>query len=111
MFLYPVDILQFTELECLGYNGFAIAFCGEKRQLVGTQSVLPSFSPRVLEYLHAIVIAGRYIFKEFSIRIDHCYWFLLQSCCISDSILRPVYSGPSADLIYVIYMLCLGCVL
>lgn len=50
--------IQFSELEELGYNGFAIAFHKGKSQLVGTSSVLKSFTPHVLEYLHAVIVAG-----------------------------------------------------
>ena len=50
--------MQFSELEELGYKGFAIAFHSGKSQLVGTTSVLKSFTPHVLEYLHAVIVAG-----------------------------------------------------
>ena len=35
--------MQLSELEELGYKGFAIAFHSGKSQLVGTSSVLKSF--------------------------------------------------------------------
>ena len=50
--------MQFSELEELGYKGFAVAFHSGKSQLVGTSSVLQSFTPHVLEYLHAVIDAG-----------------------------------------------------
>ena len=51
-------IMQFSELEELGYKGFAIAFHGGKSQLVGTSSVIKTFTPPFLEYLHAVIVAG-----------------------------------------------------
>lgn len=51
-------IMQFSELEELGYKGFAIGFHGAKSQLVGTSSILQTFTPHLLEYLHAVVVAG-----------------------------------------------------
>ena len=51
--------MQFTELGSLGYRGFAIAFCEGKMQLVGTESVIGSFSPSVLEYIHALIQSGK----------------------------------------------------
>ena len=50
--------MQFSELEELGYKGFAIGFHGGKSQLVGTLSILETFTPHFLEYLHAVIIAG-----------------------------------------------------
>ena len=47
-----------SELEELGYKGFAIGFHGAKSQLVGTSSILQTFTPHLLEYLHAVVVAG-----------------------------------------------------
>ena len=55
---YFLTHLQFSELEDLGYKGFAIAFQGAKSQLVGTPSTLKSFSPQLLEYLHAVVVSA-----------------------------------------------------
>ena len=50
--------MQFSELEELGYKGFAIAFHSGNSQLAGTSSVVKSFTPEVLEYLHAVTVAG-----------------------------------------------------
>ncbi len=53
--------LQFAELKLLGYNGFAVAFCGGKSQLIGPDPIIGSFSSSVLEYLHALVVGGMYV--------------------------------------------------
>ena len=55
-----LTLFQFDELSELGYMGFAIAFHGEKVQIAGTSTTTASFSPSVVEYLHALVRAGKY---------------------------------------------------
>ena len=50
--------LQFEELESLGYCGFAVAFFEDKMELVSTSSMSDSFNPQLIEYLHALTIAG-----------------------------------------------------
>ena len=44
-----------------GYRGFAVAFGrgSAARQVVGTPSVLATFTPEVLEYFHGIVVSGK----------------------------------------------------
>ena len=59
--------MQFSKLEELGYKGFAIGFHGAKSQLVGTSSILQTFTPHLLEYLHAVVVAGTYIIVKSAI--------------------------------------------
>ena len=59
---------QFDELNDLGYMGFGIAFSGEKVQIAGTTS---SFTPSVVEYLHALVRLGMYD------SMDSCYMLYL----------------------------------
>ena len=51
-------LLQFEELENLGYCGFAVAFFEDKMELVSTSSMSDSFHPQLIvnEYLHALTI-------------------------------------------------------
>lgn len=51
---------QFEELDDLGFSGFAIAFYEDKMELVTTSalSTSESFTPQMIEYLHALIIAG-----------------------------------------------------
>ena len=51
-------LLQFEELENLGYCGFAVAFFEDKMELVSTSSMSDSFHPQLIEYLHALTITG-----------------------------------------------------
>ena len=51
-------LFQFDELNDLGYTGFGIAFCEEKVQIAGTSTTTSSFTPSVVEYLHALVRVG-----------------------------------------------------
>ena len=53
--------LQFAELKSLGYKGFAVTFCGGKTQLIGPDAIIASFSSKVLDYLHALVVGGKFI--------------------------------------------------
>ena len=48
--------IQFSELEELGYKGFANIFHGAKSQLVGTSSILQTFTTHLLEYIHAVLL-------------------------------------------------------
>ena len=50
--------IQFQDLEKRGYLEFAIGFYQESTQLVGTQITITSFSPPLIEYLHAVIVAG-----------------------------------------------------
>ena len=54
-------LFQFDELNDLGCMGFGIAFCEEKVQIAGTSTTTSSFTPSVVEYLHALVRVGMYI--------------------------------------------------
>ena len=56
---YPV--LQYDELEGLGFVGFALAFFEDKSEIVGTSSTLKCFTPELVEYLHAVMIAGWFV--------------------------------------------------
>ena len=53
--------LQFNELEELGFIGFSIGFYDECSWVVGTSATLKCFTPELLEYLHAVVIAGGHV--------------------------------------------------
>ena len=55
------SVLQFEELEYLGYKGFAVACCSRQigtNNLVGTESIVTSFSPEMCEYLRSVITAG-----------------------------------------------------
>ncbi len=56
--LYLHLLLQFSELEGLGYKGFAVAICGSKSQILGIPSVL-SLSPKIIEYFYSIITYGK----------------------------------------------------
>lgn len=60
-FLHFYPVLQYDELEGLGFVGFALAFFEEKSQIVGTSSTLKCFTPEFVEYLHAVIIAGWFV--------------------------------------------------
>ena len=51
-------LLQFQELEELGYEGFAVAFYKECTELVGTRLTVNCFNPALIEYLHAVIVSG-----------------------------------------------------
>lgn len=50
---------QFRELETLGYQGFAFGFRDDDVELVGTSSALRKIDGDDIDYLHAIVRAGK----------------------------------------------------
>ena len=54
-----VICLQFNELEEMGFIGFSVAFFDEQCQIVGTSTAIKCFTPQLLEYLHAVMIAGK----------------------------------------------------
>ena len=54
-----VIIIQFQELEELGYHAFAFGTYGDAVEMVGTTSALKC-SPQIVQYLSAVLIAGRY---------------------------------------------------
>ena len=56
-----VYFVQFDELEEIGFTGFAVAFLEEKTQIVGTSSVMKCFTPQFVDYIHSVMIAGKYI--------------------------------------------------
>ena len=64
--IYHVDAMQFEELQSLGYKGFAIAFGNGlgSSQLVGTQSVVSSFTVELCQYLYGIVITGELLLRN-----------------------------------------------
>ena len=39
--------------------GFAIGFNEENTQVVGTSTTLKCFTPQIVEYLHAMIVAGK----------------------------------------------------
>ena len=55
--LFDNFILQFTELESLGYRGFAVAFGRGSAavQVAGIPSVIATFTPEMLEYFQALL--------------------------------------------------------
>ena len=55
-------VLQFQQLEDLGYHAFAFGFHGDSVQLVGTSTALKCCSPQLLEYLHATIVAGELVY-------------------------------------------------
>ena len=55
-----LSLLQFEELEGLGYVGFSLVFLEEKSHIAGTSSVMKCFSPQLIEYLHAVIVAGKF---------------------------------------------------
>lgn len=55
--------MQFQKLEELGYQGFALGFYEEATELVGTGATVNLFSAPLIEYLHAIIIAGKEVHK------------------------------------------------
>ena len=54
---------QFQDLERIGYSGFALGYFQEDIQLVGTQAAINSISSALLEYLHAVIVAGKEIYE------------------------------------------------
>ncbi len=55
--------MQFEELDELGYIGFSLAFNENKMELVTTSSVAHSFNPKLVEYLHAVIVSGNLKFS------------------------------------------------
>jgi hypothetical protein len=51
--------IQFQELEELGYHAFAFGTYGDAVEMVGTMSALKCCSSQVVQYLSAVLIAGR----------------------------------------------------
>ena len=58
-------LLQFDELEGLGYKGFAIGFNEGCSEIVGTSRTQTCFTPPVLEWIHALVTIGTCIIIMF----------------------------------------------
>ena len=48
-------LLQFNEL---GFVGFAFGFHEEKTHIVGTSTTSVCFKPKVIEYLHAMIMVS-----------------------------------------------------
>ena len=53
-----VFILQFQELERLGYRAFAFGIREDSTQLVSTNDVSSCFTPQLIAYLYAVLVAG-----------------------------------------------------
>ena len=73
----------------LGYMGFGISFSGEKLQIAGTSTTTSSFTPSVVEYLHALVRVGMYDSRD-SCYMSYLLWNIftanpppLAKCCRS----------------------------
>ena len=60
---YHTYFLQFTELERLGFKGFAIDFCNGKYNAAGSDSILLPLSPGHLNYLHSFIFYGKQFFQ------------------------------------------------
>ena len=58
--LFIMIIIQFQELEELGYHAFAFGTYGDAVEMVGTTSALKCCSPQIVQYLSAVLIAGKY---------------------------------------------------
>ena len=60
---YIVSFLffQFADLEQLGYRGFSVAFCNDKYNVAGSDSVLPALSRHHLDYLYSFIFYGMQI--------------------------------------------------
>lgn len=56
---------QITELENLGYAAFAFGYFEDDVQFTSTSTAKCCASPQIIEYLHAVIIAG----KSFVIRL------------------------------------------
>ena len=50
---------QFNDLEELGYVGFGIGFYEDKTEIVGTSTTKECFTGKIIDYLHAMIIAGK----------------------------------------------------
>lgn len=50
---------QFQELEELGYHAFAFGTYGDAVELIGTSSALKCCNSQIVQYLSAVLIAGR----------------------------------------------------
>ena len=56
------SVLQFEELQYLGYKGLAVACCSGQigtNNLVGKESMVTSFSQEMCEYLRSVITAGK----------------------------------------------------
>ena len=65
-------ITQMEELEELDYTGLAVAFSHENTIAVGTSKTLKCFYPEFVEYVHAVIIAGKVVPKY--IIYGHCFF-------------------------------------
>ena len=54
-----VPFMQMNELETLCYSGLAVAFSQETTLAIGTSKTLKCFYPEFVEYIHAVIIAGK----------------------------------------------------
>ena len=52
-------IHQYDDLESLGYKGFAVGFCGEFSQVIGTSTTLKLYTPPFLQYLNGVIVARK----------------------------------------------------
>ena len=55
--------LQFQQLEDLGWHAFAFGFHGDAVELVGTSTAITCCNSKVLEYLHALIVAGKLLYN------------------------------------------------
>ena len=56
-------------MEELGFVGFSIGFYEECSQVVGTSATLKCFTPELVEYLHAVVIAGELVCNKYELEL------------------------------------------
>ena len=58
--LYLLYMLQFNELEKLGFSGFAFGFFEEDMHWAGTSDTVEcSVDPKFTEYLHAVILSSK----------------------------------------------------
>ena len=51
--------IHLNELDTLDYSGIAVAFSEENTLAIGTSKTLKCFNPEFIEYIHAVIIAGK----------------------------------------------------
>ncbi len=73
-------IIQFQELESLGYSGFAMAFSGFQLFTVNTHDSQICARPEVIDHLRALIISGRiFIFIAYYFISISLVWFYIYS--------------------------------
>ena len=54
-----VPFMQMNELETLGYSRAGCSISQETTLAIGTSKTLKCFYPEFVEYVHAVIIAGK----------------------------------------------------